>query len=75
VNRTFADLLVGRSQSKIARDLGVHRQQVHRWAKGLSMPTVERIPALAKILDVSVEELTLSIAGSATRVSEEARAS
>lgn len=46
------------SQEYIAEQLGVSRQSVSKWETGLSLPSTENLIALAKIFQVSVEELT-----------------
>lgn len=48
----------GFSQEDIAMLVGVSRQAVSKWEKGLSNPSTENIIRLAEILKVSVEELT-----------------
>lgn len=45
-------------QEYIAEQLGVSRQSVSKWETGLSLPSTENLIALAKIFQVSVEELT-----------------
>lgn len=46
------------SQEYIAEQLGISRQSVSKWETGLSFPSTENLIALAKIFQVSVEELT-----------------
>lgn len=45
------------SQTQLAEMLGVTNKAVSKWENGASKPNTNLIPRLAKILDVSVEEL------------------
>lgn len=47
----------GKTQDEVARELGVSRQAVTRWASGKT-PTYENLIKLANFLGVSVSELT-----------------
>ena len=48
----------GFSQDDIAVLIGVSRQAVYKWEKGLSSPSTENMIKLAEILKVSVEKLS-----------------
>ena len=48
---------VGLSQEKLAEKIGVTRQTVSKWEKGLSVPDADLLVKLADILEVSVAEL------------------
>ena len=45
------------TQEYVAESLGVSRQAVSKWEKGLSSPSTANLLALAKLYGVSVEEL------------------
>lgn len=45
------------TQEFVAESLGVSRQAVSKWEKGLSSPSTANLLALAKLYGVSVEEL------------------
>lgn len=47
----------GFSQEELAAQLGVSRQAVSKWEKGLSSPDTENLLALAALFEVSVDEL------------------
>lgn len=47
----------GKSQEEIAEQLGISRQALSKWENGESFPTTENLIALAKIYQVSVDEL------------------
>lgn len=47
----------GKSQEEIADQLGISRQALSKWENGESFPTTENLIALAKIYNVSVDEL------------------
>ena len=59
---TFGDELAARMREKgltplaIAERLDIDRSTVTRWIQGLSMPSVDKIPALAEMLDVEPAE-------------------
>lgn len=48
---------VGISQRELARQLGVHHSNVSFWERSGNMPTAEVLPALAKVLGLTVDEL------------------
>lgn len=60
----FADHLIalrrerGLSQDDIAQDLGISRQAISRWERGVSAPDTINLIALAKNYDLSLDELT-----------------
>lgn len=47
----------GITQEKLAEYLGVTYQSVSKWENGVSLPSVELLPVIANIFDVSIEEL------------------
>ena len=47
----------GMTQMELAEKMGVTDKAVSKWERDLSCPDINSIPNLAKILDVSVEEL------------------
>lgn len=47
----------GLSQEELARRLGLTRQAVSRWESGAALPTVDNLVELARVLEVSVDEL------------------
>lgn len=51
------------SRRQLAEDMGYRNQAtVAKWEDGSSMPTAKRIPALAKLLNVTVDELYTAFA-------------
>ncbi len=48
---------LGLSQYDLAKMLGVDQTAVHNWERGKAMPTAKRLPAIAKILNCSVDDL------------------
>lgn len=48
---------LGLSQSDLAKKLGVDQTAVHNWEKGKSMPATRRLPAIAEILNCTVDDL------------------
>ena len=60
---TFAEKLIlarkrlGLSQEALAEALGVSRQAVSKWETGEALPETGKLPALAKLLGVSIDEL------------------
>ena len=48
---------LGLSQSDLAKMLGVDQTAVHNWEKGKAMPAAKRLPAIAKILNCTVDDL------------------
>lgn len=51
--RKQADL----TQDQLADRLGVSYQSVSRWENGLTYPDMELLPSIAKIFNVSIDEL------------------
>ena len=47
----------GWSQEELAEKLGVSRQAVSKWENGTSDPSTSNLIALAKLFDLSAEEL------------------
>lgn len=47
----------GLSQEELARRLGLTRQAISRWESGAALPTVDNLVELARVLEVSVDEL------------------
>ena len=47
----------GISQMSLAHQLGVSRQAVSRWESGDATPSIDKLKALAKIYDVSLDWL------------------
>lgn len=47
----------GISQKELAKRIGVDQTAVSMWETGKAMPKANKLPALAKILDCSIEEL------------------
>lgn len=45
------------TQEKIAKKLGITCQSISKWERGVNLPDISFLKDLAKILDVSVEEL------------------
>lgn len=48
---------LGLSQESISKKMGVTRQTILNWETGISSPTLTNAVKLAKILDVTVNEL------------------
>lgn len=48
---------LGLSQTDLAKMLGVDQTAVHNWERGKAMPAAKRLPAIARILQCSVDEL------------------
>ena len=59
--KTFGDLLKEKDihGAQLARRLGVDRSLVSCWVRGKTRPTLDMIPNIAKVLNLTVEE-TLS---------------
>lgn len=47
----------GLSQEELAKRLGLTRQAISRWESGAALPTVDNLVELARVLEVSVDEL------------------
>lgn len=58
----------GLTQRQLAEQLGVGRTAVAMWELGKSVPRSDKLPALARILDCTIDELFCG-----TRESEEMR--
>ncbi len=58
----FKKLLVdkGYSQSALAKELGVSQQLIHKWITKQCRPQIELIPKIARLLNVSIDELLKS---------------
>jgi transcriptional regulator with XRE-family HTH domain len=50
-------LWAGLTQQQLARQLGVSNQQVHKYEKGVSRFSAERLLALARVFEVAVGDL------------------
>lgn len=67
VTRTLGETLLAHrtrcqmTQEFVAGSLGVSRQAVSKWEKGLSSPSTANLLALAKLYGVSVEELLRNV--------------
>ena len=48
---------LGYSQYDLARMLGVDQTAVHSWEQGKTLPNAKRLPAIARILNCSIDEL------------------
>lgn len=48
---------LGISQSELARRMGVKHTSVIQWETGKTMPTADKLPRLASILEVTIDEL------------------
>ena len=51
----------GYKQKDIARKIGVKVTTLCNWEAGISMPSCKVIPLLARVLDVSVEEIVSAV--------------
>lgn len=51
------------SQSEAAKALGVQPSAVSKWERGLSKPRIEKLPAIAKLYDCSVNDLLKDLGG------------
>ena len=47
----------GKSQSEIARQLGIHHSQISRYIKGEKLPSIETLANLCVILDVDPADI------------------
>lgn len=59
-DKVFA-LLKGRSQSDIARVMGVKLSNVNVWLNGVRVPRYDRLKHLADTLEVPVDELAMKL--------------
>ena len=48
---------LGLSQEELAKRIGVTRQAVSKWESGAALPSVDNIVELARVLEISVDEL------------------
>ena len=48
---------LGLSQEELAKKIGVTRQAVSKWESGAALPSVDNIVELARVLEISVDEL------------------
>lgn len=48
----------GLSQEQLAEKVGVSRQAVSKWESGLSTPELDKLQALSRCFQVSIDELT-----------------
>jgi transcriptional regulator with XRE-family HTH domain len=58
----FCELLRPYKRTEIAKEMGVPRKRVDRWANGVSLPAITELPPLAKIIRVPLDYLVASIA-------------
>lgn len=63
----------GISQMALAHQLGVSRQAVTRWESGETKPSMDKLKALAKIYDVSLDWLCNDIDKDETTKNEESK--
>ena len=49
------------TQKDVARELGVKSTSVSKWECGQAMPTVDKLPALAKLYGCSVEDIVKAV--------------
>jgi transcriptional regulator with XRE-family HTH domain len=49
----------GWSQAQLAARLGVPRERLGKWERGLNAPSLDHLSALSKVLEVPLEELGL----------------
>ena len=70
---TFAELRkgIGLKQEDIARHVSIDRSSVARWETGISQPTIDKIPLLAKLLGVTEGEIIAAIAASKNEKQED----
>lgn len=47
----------GKTQDQLARELGVSRSSVAMWEVGAISPNAQKLPALAKALGVTINDL------------------
>jgi transcriptional regulator with XRE-family HTH domain len=57
----------GMTQQQVARQLGVSNQQVHKYEKGVSRFSAERLLAIARVFDVAVADLFDGYSGGSDR--------
>jgi putative transcriptional regulator len=56
----------GWSQAELARRLGVPRERLGKWERGVNAPSLEDLAALSEVLEVPLEGLGLGRAGRQT---------
>ena len=58
-SKTFGELLKERDMhgAQLARQLDVDRSLVSCWVTGKTRPTIDMIPKIAKVFDLTVEEV------------------
>lgn len=61
VNDKVFALLRGRSQSDVAREMGVKLSNVNVWLNGVRVPRYDRLKHLADTLEVPVDELAMKL--------------
>ena len=61
VNDKVFALLKGRSQSDVARVMGVKLSNVNVWLNGVRVPRYDRLKHLADTLEVPVDELAMKL--------------
>ena len=54
--KTLRDGL-GISQQKLAEDVGVTQQQIHKYENGITQPDIETLSALADVFETSIDYL------------------
>ena len=47
----------GMSQQELANELNITQGAVSQWEKGVTAPSIDKLPELAKILNCSIDEL------------------
>jgi transcriptional regulator with XRE-family HTH domain len=47
----------GYSQTELAKEMGVARQTINRWEMNRAKPSFHNLKKIARVLDVTVEEL------------------
>jgi len=46
------------TQEALAKDLGVHQTLISQWCHGKSRPNIYQVNAMAKVIGVSLEEIS-----------------
>lgn len=60
-NDKVYSLLKGKSQSDVAREMGVKLSNVNVWLNGVRVPRYDRLKHLADTLEVPVDELAMRL--------------
>jgi transcriptional regulator with XRE-family HTH domain len=60
-NDKVYSLLKGKSQSDVAREMGVPLSSVNVWLNGVRVPRYGRLQHLANVLDVPVDDLSMKL--------------